>query len=234
MDLIDQAIAAGVRFRAIVSDCFSGENNSFESTLLQRRLPYVLARRGNAPLGWAAQEVTHTLREAAGEVPASAWRKVKCTFRDGHVECWWTCELRLLRYGPDKLVRAICATSDRATRPEISTWYLTTNLSAQQAPLAHVVRLYGLRNWIEQGYKQMKHELGWADFMVRGDRAIRRHWTLLLCALTFCWWHEAHQALVVASAARPGDTPEPARKKTGAGKHLIASCWPRALRAERA
>ena len=48
MDLIDQAIAAGVRFRAIVSDCFSGENNSFESTLLQRQLPYVLARRGNA------------------------------------------------------------------------------------------------------------------------------------------------------------------------------------------
>lgn len=194
----------------------------------------MLARRGNAPLGWAAQEVTHTLREAAGEVPASAWRKVKRTFRDGHVECWRACELRLLRYGPDKLVRAICATSDRATRPEISTWYLTTNLSAQQAPLAHVVRLYGLRNCIEQGYKQMMHELGWADFMVRGDRAIRRHWTLVLCALTFCWWHEAHQALVGASAARPGDTPEPARKKTGAGKHLIASCCPRALRAVRA
>ena len=80
MDLIEQAIAAGIRFQAIVSDCFYGENNAFESTLLQRRLPYVLARRGNAPLSRAAQEVTHTLREAAGEVPASAWRKVKPTF----------------------------------------------------------------------------------------------------------------------------------------------------------
>ena len=56
--------------------------------------------------------------------------------------------------------------TDRAVLPEISTWYLTTNLFAQQAPLAYVVRLYGLRNWIEQGYKQMKNELGWADFMV--------------------------------------------------------------------
>jgi hypothetical protein len=50
-----------------------------------------------------------------------------------------------------------------------------------------VVRLYGLRNWVEQGYKQVKHELGWADFQVRSDRAIRRHWQLVCCAFSFCW-----------------------------------------------
>ena len=56
------------------------------------------------------------------------------------------------------------------------------------------MRIYGLRNWIEQGYKQMKDELDWADFMVRSDRAIRRHWTLVCCAFVFCWWHHALQA----------------------------------------
>jgi hypothetical protein len=50
-----------------------------------------------------------------------------------------------------------------------------------------VVRLYSLRNWVEQGYKQVKHELGWADFQVRSDRAIRRHWQLVCCAFAFCW-----------------------------------------------
>jgi hypothetical protein len=39
----------------------------------------------------------------------------------------------------------------------------------------------------------MKDELGWADFMVRSDRAIRRHWTLVCCAFAFCWWHEAYE-----------------------------------------
>jgi len=29
--------------------------------------------------------------------------------------------------------------------------------------------------WVKQSYKQVKQELGWADFMVRSDRAIRRH-----------------------------------------------------------
>ena len=49
------------------------------------------------------------------------------------------------------------------------------------------MRLYGLRNWVEQGYKQVKGELGWADFQVRSDRVIRRHWALVCCAFSFCW-----------------------------------------------
>ncbi|MFJ2034072.1 hypothetical protein [Streptosporangium sp. NPDC087985] len=49
------------------------------------------------------------------------------------------------------------------------------------------MRLYGLRTWIEQGYKQVKDELGWADFQVRSDAAIRRHWALVACTFTFCW-----------------------------------------------
>jgi hypothetical protein len=38
-----------------------------------------------------------------------------------------------------------------------------------------IVRLYGLRSWIEQSYKQIKDELGRADLQVRSDIAIRRH-----------------------------------------------------------
>jgi hypothetical protein len=49
------------------------------------------------------------------------------------------------------------------------------------------VRLYGIRHWIEQSYKQVKDELGWADFQVRSAAAIRRHQTLGHCAFSFCW-----------------------------------------------
>lgn len=31
-------------------------------------------------------------------------------------------------------------------------------------PLTELVRIYGLRNLVEQSYKQMKDELGWAAF----------------------------------------------------------------------
>ena len=62
------------------------------------------------------------------------------------------------------------------------------------ADLAEVVRIYGIRHWIEQGYKQVKDELGWADFQVRSDTAIRRHQALVNCAFSFCWaaWFAEH------------------------------------------
>jgi hypothetical protein len=92
----------------------------------------------------------------------------------------------------------VVATTDPQTLPDLSTWYLTTNLPHPQqadqadvpftpAELAEVVRLYGLRQWVEHSYRQVKYELGWADFMVRADQAIRRHWHLVCCAFAFCW-----------------------------------------------
>ena len=51
-----------------------------------------------------------------------------------------------------------------------------------------MVRLYGLRMWVEQSYKQVKHALGWSDYQVRSDLAIRRHWQLVMSAFIFCWW----------------------------------------------
>jgi hypothetical protein len=115
------------------------------------------------------------------------------SFRDGHTETWWAADAQLGGWGPDRRLRLVVATTDPASLPGHSSWYLLTNLPrpvsgrAQQANLAEVVRLYGLRNWVEQGYQQVKGELGWADFQVSSDRAIRRHWTLVCCAFSFCW-----------------------------------------------
>ncbi|CAN5472089.1 IS701 family transposase [soil metagenome] len=208
LSLVEQAQAAGIAFSAIVADCFYGDYRALEKALLARRLPHVLARRGALGRGWAPAEADHSFKDAARSLPLRAWRSVVRRFRDGHTERWWAAELTLFGYGPDKPVRAVCATTDRRALPALSTWYLTTNLSRQQAPLGEVVRLYGLRNWVEQSYKQMKDELGWADFMVRSDRAIRRHWTLVCCAFAFCWWHTASQA-----RASESSTPPEARKK---------------------
>lgn len=191
LDLVERAQAAGIAFKAIVADCFYGDNNALEAALRQRQLPYVLAHRGTVGRGWAPADVAHSFEDAARELPLRAWQRIKRRFRGGHTERWWAAELTLFGYGPDRPVRAMCATTDRRTLPELSTWYLTTNLNAEQADLAEVVRLYGLRHWIEQSYKQMRDELGWRNFMVRSDRAIRRHWALVCCAFAFCWWHEA-------------------------------------------
>jgi hypothetical protein len=211
-----------------VADCFYGDHRALEKALLERGLPHVLARRGAVGRGQAPAEADHSFNDAAQSLLLRAWHPVIRRFTDGHTERWWAAELALFGYGPNTPVRAVCATTDRRELPALSTWFLTTNLSPEQAPLGEIVRLYGLRNWVEQSYKQMKDELGWADFMVRSDRAIRRHWTLVYCAFAFCWWVDALQPC----ASAPASAPPEAGEKISRSKPV--PCWPRLLRAVRA
>ncbi|MEP0975460.1 IS701 family transposase, partial [Leptolyngbya sp. AS-A6] len=71
-------------------------------------------------------------------------------------------------------------------------WYIMTDLPGDflKLPL-----LYSLRNWIEYGFKQVKSELGWADFRLTDYSSIERWWELIfsvylmvsLHAQHFCW-----------------------------------------------
>jgi hypothetical protein len=201
--LVDQAREAGIPFRAIVADSFYGDNLAFEEALHTTGAPYVLAVKPSKG-HWAPLDAAHTPREAAerlhwqSENAPGDWTPVPRHFRDGHTEVWWAVDLVFAHYGPERARRLVVVTPDPHTLPDISTWYLVTNLPlpgsapVQQqrlpaADLAEITRLYGLRNWVEQSYKQQKDQLGWADFMVRTDRAMRRHWQLVVCAFTFCW-----------------------------------------------
>src|SRR5262249_35602490 len=82
-------------------------------------------------------------------------------------------------------VRLIAATLDPAKLKPESTWYLATSLSLEEASPEVVYEWYRLRDWIEPFYKPVKHELGWADYHMRPERAIVRHWQLVLLAYTF-------------------------------------------------
>jgi hypothetical protein len=221
LELVEAAVALGVPFRAVVADCWYGDNVTFEAGLWDAGLPYVVGLKP-AKGTWAQADQAHTPEQAARRLRwrdsahPGDWTPVQRRFRDGHTQTWYAADLVFSGYGPEHLVRLVVATTDPATLPAINTWYLSTNLTAPgshraadsphtPADLAEVVRLYGLRNWVEQGYKQIKDELGWADFMVRSDRAIRRHWQLVCCAFSFCW--RAWFAPEAGTASTPAPAP---------------------------
>ncbi len=167
-ELVAAAVVDGVPFRAVVADRFYGEDAGFRQRLPEAAVGYVLAlkpshtwwhRIGTVGALWAAAE----LAEWRGDDAPGAWVAVERRFRDGHAESWWALEVEAGPYGPARGLRAVVATTDPATLPDHTTWYLATNLPPGDADRAEVVRLYGLRMWVEQAYKQTKYALGWSQ-----------------------------------------------------------------------
>ncbi len=216
-ELVRRALAADIPCRAVVADSFYGEDESLRQELRTRGLGYVLALRPSH-CWWHLEGTIGSLQEAVDAAPwggpeqPGAWVPVERRFRDGHTETWWVLEVEAGPYGREKPQRVLVATTDPRTLPTLSTWHLVTNLPAPgstqaaqsslaPADVAEIVRLYGLRQWVEQSYKQTKYALGWHEYQVRSDVAIRRHWALVCCAFTFCWYNASQQSPALAPTA---------------------------------
>jgi SRSO17 transposase len=245
-ELARRAEAAGFPFRAVAADSAYGDQDRFRGELREAGLPFVMAlkpRRGT----WAYGPDAHTPVDAAcalawnGPDDPGDWQAVERTFHDGHTEAWYAADARLGAWGPDGYTRLVVATKDPATLPEKATWYLASNLPRPGGPreaesehppadLEEITRINGVRHWIEQAYKQVKDQLGWADFQVRSDKAICRHQTLVNCAFSFCWDAYLDEP-PSEDAQQPGaDPPEPEdeereepKSRTGAHRLLAQS-----------
>lgn len=60
----------------------------------------------------------------------------------------------------------------------------------------------------------MASSAGWSDYQVRSDTAIRRHWELVCCAFSFCWYHHSRSP---ESDVHPALTDPVADQTTGRG-----------------
>lgn len=218
VELVQRAVQAHLPFRAVVADSFYGEDRGVKQGLRALSVGYVMALKPShewwhpvRAIG-SFQEAARAARWKSAERPGK-WIRVTRTFRDGTREDWWALEVVTGPYGPHKQERVVIATTDPVTLPDLTTFYLVTNLPAPgsqraqesdlvAASLEEVVRWYGLRMWVEQSYKHVKHELGWSQYQVRSDQAIRRHWQLVCCAFSFCWYHASHPSESTTQEAR--------------------------------
>ena len=207
LELVEHVLARGFPFRAVVADNFYGEHHEFKRELERLGVGYVMALKPSHSW-WHREGTIGSVEEVARVARWSPkkpghWVALERTFRDGHQERWWALEGICSGYGPERSRRLVIVTTDPARLPELTTWYLVTNLPAPAteraevssmpaADLSEIARLYGLRVWVEQSYKQVKGTLGWAEYQVRSDIAIRRHWQLVFCAFSFCWWALSH------------------------------------------
>jgi SRSO17 transposase len=157
----------GFRFEVVLADSLYGESGDFIGALEKRHLKDVLAIRSNHGV-WLppGQRVRHT-----------NWRPFERVFSNGEQQ---TRYIQEIIFGQRGRIRFYLLTTDPKTLPKESTWYIMTNLPGKIQN--SVGNTYGLRTWIEYGFKHAKNELGWADYRVTDYASTLRWWELIFCA----------------------------------------------------
>jgi hypothetical protein len=122
VELIQQAVNTGIPFRAVVADCFYGEDHGVQQGIRDLGTGYILALKPSHAW-WHQVDSIGSLQEAADAAgwqspkAPGTWVQIERSFRDGHTETWWALEVKVGPYGPKKPIRAGVGATDPATPP---------------------------------------------------------------------------------------------------------------------
>lgn len=166
-EIIQELQAFGFKFELVLADSLYGECHPFVSLLQQFELKFIVAIRSNHGV-WMPREQ---------RIRYSRWKAFERIFSNGKSEVRY---LQEIIFGKRRTLRYWTITTDPLNLPENSTWFLMSNLpkASDQA----VGNLYGLRTWVEYGFKQCKNHLGWADFRLTSYEQIERWWEVVSSA----------------------------------------------------
>lgn len=143
-EIIAELIELGFNIELVLADSLYGENSEFIRKIAKYKLDYVVAIRSN-----------HGVWLPAGQsVRANKWCKFTRTFSNQKSS---TRYIREIIYGQKRAITYWEITTDPETMPSNSTSFVMTNLSGNLKPI--LGDLYGLRTWVEYGFRQCKQEL---------------------------------------------------------------------------
>ncbi|MFN6456059.1 MAG: IS701 family transposase [Nostoc sp. EfeVER01] len=168
-EIITEIIESGFTIELVLADSLYGESSQFIRKLAECKLDYVVAIRSN-----------HGVWLPVGQrVRANKWCKFERIFSNQKSEIRY---IREIIYGKKRAITYWEITTDPETMPENSTTFVMTNL---QGNLKKALGdLYGLRTWVEYGFRQCKQELGWTNYRFTNFQHIERWWEIIFCVYT--------------------------------------------------
>jgi len=168
-EIITELIGSGFNIELVLADSLYGESSQFTEKLTEYQLAYVVAIRGDHGVWLPASQ----------SVRANKWCKFERTFSNQRSE---TRYIREIVYGKKRAITYWEITTDPETMPENSTSFIMTNLPGNLKKT--LGNLYGLRTWVEYGFRQCKQELGWTDYRFTNFKDIEKWWEIIFCVYT--------------------------------------------------
>jgi SRSO17 transposase len=164
IEIIKELMEFGFKIELVLADSLYGESNSFIRTLDKYKIPWIVAIRSNHGV-WMPSEQ---------RVRANKWHKFQRVFSNQTVE---TRYIREIIFGKRSSRTYWEITIDPETLPENSTSFVMTNLKGNIKKT--LGNLYGLRTWVEYGFRQSKQELGWHDYRLTNFSDIEKWWEII-------------------------------------------------------
>jgi SRSO17 transposase len=175
--IVTELVEFGFDIDLVLADSLYGEASSFIRTLDKYNLPWVLAIRSNHGVWLSSQQ----------KVRANKWCKFQRTFSDQKSE---TRYIREIIYGKRNKRTYWEITTDPISMPENSTSFVMTNIQSSRSKMKKQIgNLYGLRTWVEYGFRQCKQELGWTNYRFTNFQEINKWWEIIFSAY---WMVSSH------------------------------------------
>jgi SRSO17 transposase len=168
LEILRELQGWGFNIKLVLADSLYGEAGDVIAVLEQLKLDFIVAIRSNHGV----------LMPPGSRRRYNCWRAYEQKLSHRQAE---TRYLREIIFGQRRRLRYYQISKTNTPDPMgDESWYIMTNLSVELQ--LKVAQLYSLRNWIEYGFKQVKNELGWADFRLTDYASIERWWELIFSA----------------------------------------------------
>ncbi len=165
VEIIQELKKWGFKIKLVLADSLYGESGDVIRVLEELKLEFIVAIRSNHSV----------LMPAGSRKRYNQWKAYEQKLSHRKAE---TRYIREIIFGQRRRLKYYQISKSNTPDPTgDESWYVMTNLSVE-LQLA-VAQLYSLRNWIEYGFKQVKNELGWADFRLTDYASIERWWELV-------------------------------------------------------
>lgn len=168
LEIIQEIQEMGFKIKLVLADSLYGESGDVIRVLEKLKLEFIVAIRSNHGV----------LMPRGSRKRYNSWKAYEQKLTGRQTE---TRYLREIIFGQRRRFRYYQISKSNVPDPTgDESWYVMTNLSVDLQ--LNVAQLYSLRNWIEYGFKQVKNELGWADFRLTNYGSIERWWELIFSA----------------------------------------------------
>jgi len=167
IEILQEVKALGFEVELVLADSLYGESGDVIRTIEQLGWSYIVAIRSN-----------HGVLVGPGQrVRYNRWRAYDQALVGHPTE---RRHIREIIFGHRRSTRYFQITKGATDQPEeADSWFIMTNLPGD---ILRLPGLYILRTWIEYGFKQVKNELGWADFRLTDYSSIERWWEIIFSA----------------------------------------------------